>query len=61
MLFQTHYGSGLVGDHLQWHVDSYNSTLHMAVALQGVRTRVVRLQGLEIDLHIVAIAAMHHH
>ena len=35
---QARYGSGIVGDHLQWHVDSYNSMLHMAVALQGVRT-----------------------
>ena len=42
---QARYGSGIVGDHLQWHVDSYNSMLNMAVTLQGVRTLHAKTVG----------------
>merc|ERR1712142_617956 len=35
---QIRYGSGILGQELQWHLDSFNSMLHMAVALHGVRT-----------------------
>jgi len=42
---QARYGSGIVGDHLHWHVDSYNSMLNMAVTLQGVRTLHAKTVG----------------
>jgi len=34
---QTRYGTGLYGDHLNWHVDTFNSMLHMTVTLHGKR------------------------
>eukprot|EP00092_Neocalanus_flemingeri_P011347 GFUD01012227.1.p1 GENE.GFUD01012227.1~~GFUD01012227.1.p1 ORF type:complete len:310 (+),score=70.34 GFUD01012227.1:95-1024(+) len=42
LAIQIRYGTGIVQDHLNWHVDTFNSMVHMGVALQGVRTLHVR-------------------
>ena len=42
---QIRYGSGIVRDHLNWHVDTFNSMLHMGVALHGVRTLHTKTVG----------------
>ena len=42
---QVKYGESVAGGHLAYHVDTFNSVLHMAVAIAGTRT--LYLQHLE--------------
>ena len=35
---QVKYGESVAGGHLAYHVDTFNSVLHMAVAITGTRT-----------------------
>ena len=39
---QIKYGSGISGIHLNYHVDTFNSLLHMGVALAGKRSLYAR-------------------
>jgi len=47
LLDQVKYGESVAGGHLAYHVDTFNSVLHMAVAITGMRT--LYLQHLEGD------------
>ena len=38
MTVQVKYGEAVRGAHLAYHVDTFNSVLHMAVAIAGTRT-----------------------
>ena len=42
---QVKYGESVAGGHLAYHVDTFNSVLHMAAAITGTRT--LYLQHLE--------------
>ena len=44
---QVKYGEAVRGGHLAYHVDTFNSVVHMAVAITGTRT--LYLQHLEGD------------
>jgi len=44
---QVKYGESVKGGHLAYHVDTFNSVLHMAVAINGTRT--LYLQHLDGD------------
>ena len=35
---QVKYGEAVKGGHLAYHIDTFNSVLHMAVAITGTRT-----------------------
>ena len=42
---QSRYGTGITGDHLSWHLDNYNSMVHLAMGLTGGRTLHTRTVG----------------
>lgn len=44
-MMQVKYGESVAGGHLAYHVDTFNSVLHMAVAITG--TRRLYLQHLD--------------
>ena len=34
---QVRYGTEIIYEHVNWHVDTFNSMLHMGLSLQGTR------------------------